>query len=154
MSALARHAHIPSLARPAESAAALVAIARTPGGTIQVLILPIPFGPALSPIKRRLVPRTGVPVPCTRNISAVSSIKSGAIPAISGLYPGRLSCRLSVLFVEIWIAVRDPFSVLGIVFPGSATGSAAADINIAVEIGRTVYVHIDTVVPPVEPTPV
>ena len=75
LSALAGHARILALARPAESGAALFSIGSTPGGTIHLLVLPFACGAALSPVNVCSTAALSASVPLTGHVFTALSIK-------------------------------------------------------------------------------
>ena len=75
LSALAGHARILALARPAESGAALFSIGSTPGGTIHFLVPPFVCGAALSPVNVCSAAALSASVPFACRVCTALSIK-------------------------------------------------------------------------------
>ena len=153
LSTLTGHARILALAGPAESGGTLLLIGSTPGGAIHVLVPPFARGAALSPVKVCSAAALAASVPFAYRVFTALSIERTTVPAISGFCAGGIPGRLSILLVEVLIAVRSPFSVLGIVFPGSTAAFPAMDVGVPIEIGRAVDVDIDAAVSPVASAP-
>ena len=75
LSALAGHARIIALARPAESGAALFSTRSAPGGAIQVLVPPFACGATFSPVKVCSAAALATSVPLAGHVFAALPIK-------------------------------------------------------------------------------